>query len=182
MKFFTAFTAVITLISSVAAAPTISSDLETRANECPSVETIENWVRTHTRVGAKTVFYTGTTATNQNAKDYAATIGGEYWGSVYPTDQFLDWIEECGVGVEQNKLVPRMAQALAQATTGQAYVLFRRGEVLAPGSVWMQNEWPALQGRVPVTAVNALKVSETLANWTPDSHFKRDSGLDDTSD
>ncbi|KAB8293765.1 hypothetical protein EYC80_009250 [Monilinia laxa] len=179
MKFFTTFTAIITLISSVAAAPTISSGLEARAKEFPSVETIENWVKTNTRVGGKTVFYTGTTATNQNAKDYAATIGGEYWGSVYPTNQFLDWIEECGEGVEQNKLVPRMAQALAQATTGQAYILLRRGEVLTPG---MQTERPALQGRVPVTAVNVLKVSETLSNWTPNSHFKRDSAFDVASD
>ncbi|KAF7858935.1 hypothetical protein EAF04_008976 [Stromatinia cepivora] len=180
MKFFAAFLAGVTLISSITAAPTTSFGLEVRAKQCPSVDTIEKWVKENTKVGAKTVFYTGT-ATNQNAKDYAAKIGGEFWGSVYPTNQFLDWIDECGEGPEQDKLVPRMAQALAQATTGHAYVMLPRGQALAPGSVWMQNEWPALRGRVSVTAVNPLKVSETLANWTPNSHWKRDFGFEETS-
>ncbi|KAI9640593.1 hypothetical protein NHQ30_010892 [Ciborinia camelliae] len=180
MKFFTAFTAGITLIATVAAAPAISFDLEARGKQCPDVQTIENWIKHNSKVGAKTVFYTGT-ATNQNAKDYAAHIGGEYWGSVFPNTQFLDWIDECGVGPEQDKLVPRMAQALAQATTGHAYILLPRGSTLAPGSIWMQNEYPALQGRVPVTAVNPLDISQTLANWTPNSHWKRDLGLDEDS-
>ncbi|QSZ36172.1 hypothetical protein DSL72_007297 [Monilinia vaccinii-corymbosi] len=161
MKFFAIFAAAIAL-ASVTAAPTISSGLE--------------------EFGAKTVFYTGTTTTNQNAKDYAAAIDGKYCGFVYPTKQMLNWLEECGVSVEQNKLIPRMAQALAQATTGQAYLLLRRGEVLAPDSVWMQDEWPALQDRVPITAVNTLEASDTLANWTPNNHIEHNFEFDDGSD
>ncbi|KAJ8062757.1 hypothetical protein OCU04_008016 [Sclerotinia nivalis] len=150
------------------------------AKQCPSVDTIEKWVKKNTKVGAKTVFHNEMVIV-QNAKNYAAEVGGEFWGSVYSQSQFRHWIKECGEGDEQDKLLPRMHQALAQATTGQAYLMLAKGQAPAPGSYWMQHEWPALQGRVPVTAVNPSKVSETLANWTPDSNWNRDFEFDETA-
>ncbi|APA08461.1 hypothetical protein sscle_04g032310 [Sclerotinia sclerotiorum 1980 UF-70] len=70
---------------------------------------------------------------------YAAKIGREFCGSVYPANQLLDWIPECGEGHEQDKLVPRKTQA----AVGQAYLMLPNGQALAPDSVWTQNEWSA---------------------------------------
>jgi hypothetical protein len=94
MKFFSAFITGVALLSSVLALPTLStsnsSALEARA-QCPDVQTIVDWLKDNSKVGAKTVFYSAG-ATNQDAKTYAGHIGAEYYGSAFPNHQFRKWI------------------------------------------------------------------------------------------
>jgi len=142
MKFFTAFAAGLALISSALAAPSSSSSstsshghIEARAGECPSVETIQEWLRGNTGIGERSVFYTGS-ASNEQAKNYAAKVGGQYWGSLFPQDKFFDWIDECGTGPEQDKLVPRMAEAMAKESYGEAFVLLPKNEPVNTGKIW----------------------------------------------
>ena len=114
MKLLAIFATGITLISSISAAPaSLPSDLQVRGKECPSVKDIEDWIKAdRQQVGARTVFYTKPAETRE-AQIYAGTIGAEFWGSVFDDKkQLYTWFEECGVGDEQNKLFPRMSEAL----------------------------------------------------------------------
>ncbi|KAI0406622.1 hypothetical protein F4802DRAFT_556802 [Xylaria palmicola] len=179
MKFFTAVAAVLSLSTPLLAAsiPDVAGlksalgvrgvTLEARG-ECPSVQDIRDWLKG--KVGDKTVFYTQP-ASNQDAKNYAQQVGGNYWGSVYNQGIMLDWLQICGPGPEQDKLTPRMAEALALESTGEAFVMMQRGAPLPPNTIWLNNEYPNLAGRVKVTAVNNQNVNEKFENWTPGSNW-----------
>jgi hypothetical protein len=175
MKLSALFAAGIALFSYTTAAPAgPSSDLITpvpspkghpailtaRTGVCPSLSTIETYAKT--RVSTNTVFYTGS-ASAQQASNFAATLEpkGVTYSDAFPHEQFLAWIDECGVGPEQDKLVPRMSEALALATRGTAYVLLPAGQAIDPKKIWSTAEYPALQKNgVEVWAVNSKDVSQ----------------------
>lgn len=146
MKFFTLLsTALLALPSIITAAPTPD-------DTCPSVQTIQDWIKSNAAVGANTVFYTAG-AKQAQAATFAATLdGGQYWGKVFGV-KYLDWLDECGSGAAQDKLFPRMGEALAKQSTGEAYVLMSKGRPIA--DFWKNYEYPSLKDRVKVTAVNA---------------------------
>ncbi|KAI1498684.1 hypothetical protein F5X99DRAFT_411862 [Biscogniauxia marginata] len=145
MKFFAKFTVGLTLISSITAIPALAdtgllsrgglSGLQVRG-ECPSVETIQDWLRKNTKVGDKTVFYTNPVS-SQMALNYANAIGPE-----------------------QDKLTARMAQALAKESKGEAFIMMQKGKAIPPNYIWLKDEYPNLKGRVKVTAVNYLDVND----------------------
>ncbi|KAL7622190.1 hypothetical protein AAE478_007693 [Parahypoxylon ruwenzoriense] len=187
MKFFTTFATGLTFIASVTAAPTLSpedvelvpksdvNELQARAG-CPSVEDIQAWLRQNTQIGEKTVFYTGT-AGNRDAQNYANAIGGHFWGNIYSTGQQLDWLGECGPGPEQDKLIPRMAAAMAKEARGETFVMINKGDSVRSASIWMTAEYPNLKGRVKVTAVNPRNHNDKK-EWAPGTSWKRYLGLD----
>ncbi|KAF9775380.1 hypothetical protein IL306_006512 [Fusarium sp. DS 682] len=122
--------------------------------DCPSVDTIREWIQDNASVGDNTVFYTAG-AKQEQAKAFAEqkVDNGNYWGKVFGL-KYLDWIEECGEGPEQDKLFPRMGEALARESTNTAYVIMVKGSAIA--NFWKDNEYPYLsENGVKIIAVNA---------------------------
>ncbi|KAI1376640.1 hypothetical protein F4677DRAFT_84213 [Hypoxylon crocopeplum] len=159
MKFFVAFATGLSLIAHAQAA-------------CPTVDEIRAWLRTNVQNVDKTVFYTSPSSTSRDAQFYAQKIGGKYWGNVYPNEQYLDWLGECGVGSAQDDLAPRMSEALAAETSDSAYIMLKKGVAPQPNSIFMKYEYPKLAGRVPVYVVNPADLDETQP-WTPGTNWKR---------
>nr|RBQ84080.1 hypothetical protein FVER53263_13267 [Fusarium verticillioides] len=123
--------------------------------DCPSVDTIRQWIRDNANVGENTIFYTAG-AKQEQAKAFAEqkVTDGNYWGKVFDNNKYLDWIEECGEGPEQDKLFPRMGEALARESSGTAYVIMIKGNAIA--NFWKDNEYPYLdENGVKIIAVNA---------------------------
>ncbi|ENH71312.1 hypothetical protein FOC1_g10006169 [Fusarium oxysporum f. sp. cubense race 1] len=123
--------------------------------DCPSVDTIRQWIRDNASVGENTIFYTAG-AKQEQAKAFAEqkVTDGNYWGKVFDNNKYLDWIEECGEGPEQDKLFPRMGEALARESSGTAYVIMIKGNAIA--NFWKDNEYPYLdENGVKIIAVNA---------------------------
>ncbi|KAI0122300.1 hypothetical protein F4814DRAFT_205386 [Daldinia grandis] len=137
---------------------------------CPTVDQIRTWIRNQGITLDKTVFYTSPSSTNRDAMNYANRINGKFWGNVYPNDQYYEWLGDCGPGPAQDDLAPRMSEALARETTGEAYVLLKKGTTPRPQSVFMIYEYPNLN--VKVYAVNPEDPDETK-EWTPGTNWKR---------
>ncbi|KAF5661365.1 hypothetical protein FCIRC_11844 [Fusarium circinatum] len=138
--------------ATVLAAPT--STLHRR--DCPSVDTLRQWIRDNAKVGENTVFYTAK-ATQDQAKAFAEqkVTDGTYWGKVFADNKYLDWIVECGEGPEQDKLFPRMGEALARESSGTAYVIMVKGNKIE--EFWENHEYPYLkENKVKVIAVNSV--------------------------
>ena len=156
--------AILLVLPSIAAAAPATNTLHRR--DCPSVETIETWIKDnkHT-VGENTVFYTAGAGSEQ-AQRFANTLDeGNYWGSVWSRPNELpiwfEWLEQCGVGEPQNALYPLMGEALARRSSGTAYVLMVEGKDLR--AFWFDNEYPYLKDRVKVIAVNAEDLAARCA-------------------
>ncbi|KAH9866807.1 hypothetical protein J1614_008500 [Plenodomus biglobosus] len=137
--------------------------------DCPSVEAIQNWIQDNANVGENTVFYTAG-AKQEQAKAFSDTIDGQYWNKVFG-DQYLDWLEECGPGSEQDKLFPRMGEALAKESKTTAYVMMLKGRPIA--DFWRNYEYPSLKDNgVKIIAVNAEDFNDKK-DYVHDQPFKR---------
>ncbi|KAF5615413.1 hypothetical protein F52700_13383 [Fusarium sp. NRRL 52700] len=142
--------------TTVLAAPTNTL----RRRDCPSVDTIREWIRNNAKVGENTIFYTAE-ATQNHAKAFAEqkVTDGNYWGKVFADNKHLDWLDECGAGPEQDKLFPRMGEALARDSSGTAYVIMVKGNEIK--DFWKDNEYPYLKkNKVKVIAVNAANFDD----------------------
>ncbi|KAF4499314.1 hypothetical protein FAGAP_4519 [Fusarium agapanthi] len=123
--------------------------------DCPSVDFIRQWIRDNAKVGEDTIFYTAE-ATQDQAKAFSEqkVTDGNYWGKVFANNKYLDWIVECGEGAEQDKLFPRMGEALARESSGTAYVIIVKGNEIK--DFWKSNEYPYLkENDVKIIAVNS---------------------------
>ncbi|KAF4454075.1 hypothetical protein F53441_3360 [Fusarium austroafricanum] len=128
--------------------------------DCPNVRTIRDWIVDNASVGENTIFYTAG-AKQEQAKAFAdqKVNNGNYWGKVFG-DKWLDWLSECGPGSEQDKLFPRMGEALARESKGTAYVIMVKGNAIA--DFWKNNEFPYLnENGVKIIAVNAADFDDT---------------------
>ncbi|KAG6981730.1 hypothetical protein FocnCong_v009489 [Fusarium oxysporum f. sp. conglutinans] len=140
--------------------------------DCPSVDTIRQWIRDNASVGENTIFYTAG-AKQEQAKAFAeqksqtVTTGAKS----LTTTSTLDWIEECGEGPEQDKAVPPNGrEALARESSGTAYVIMIKGNAIA--NFWKDNEYPYLdENGVKIIAVNAENFDDQK-DYTG-QHFKR---------
>lgn len=173
MKVSGLFSATILLVlPSIASAAPATVTLYRR--DCPTVETIEDWIKDNRpSVGENTIFYTAG-AKQVQAENFAATLDeANYWGKVWQRSGQLpiwdEWLDECGAGPEQDKLFPRMGEALARRSSGTAYVIMVQGQAIQ--QFWLNNEYPYLKDRVRVIAVNADDFEDTKEyNESP---FKR---------
>ncbi|KAF9874448.1 hypothetical protein CkaCkLH20_08011 [Colletotrichum karsti] len=165
MRFSSIIATAICLVSPILAAP--AGELHRR--DCPSVDSIRDWIKDNAKVGTNTVFYTAG-AKQAQAEAFAATLdgGGQYWNKVFG-DQYLDWLDECGPGAEQDKLFPRMGEALAKESSGTAYVMMVKGKPIA--DFWKNYEYPNL-GNAKIIAVNADDFNDKK-DYVHDQPFKR---------
>ncbi|KAJ6781259.1 hypothetical protein PWT90_10244 [Aphanocladium album] len=152
MKFLSIFSAALVALPSIITAAPAPALNTLHRRDCPSVETIQNWIKENAQVGENTVFYTAGAKQDQ-AIAFANTLdNGQYWNKVFGV-KYLDWLSECGAGAEQDKLFPRMGEALAKQSTGTAYVMMVKGRPIA--DFWKNYEYPSLKDNgVKVTAVN----------------------------
>ena len=151
MRFSSIISTAIFLVSpSIILAAPAGHKLQRR--DCPSVETIQTWIQDNASVGENSVFYTAG-AKQEQAKAFSDTINGQYWNKVFG-NKWLDWLDECGAGAEQDKLFPRMGEALAKESKTTAYVMMLKGN--PPADFWKNYEYPSLNANgVKITAVNA---------------------------
>lgn len=168
MKFSNIISTAIFLVSpSIILAAPAGHKLHRR--DCPSVETIQQWIQDNASVGENTIFYTAG-AKQEQAKAFADTVAGQYWGKVFG-DQYLDWLGECGAGAEQDKLFPRMGEALAKESKTTAYVMMLKGKPIA--DFWKNYEYPTLnENGVKIIAVNTEDFNDKK-DYVHDQPFKR---------
>jgi len=144
------------------------------ARACPTVTDLVPHLQAR-GLGGNTVFYTKP-MTNQQAQAFAATLHppGQGFFSLVSFDDRMAWIDQCnepGPGQnkegEQNKLTPRISQALAQGATGTAYILISAGaDINAPGSIWGNVEFPTLQRNPAITEVIRVDAADPQSKTT----------------
>ena len=158
------------------------SDLQTAerkifARACPAVNDLVPQLKAKGLAG-NTIFYTKPVPARQ-ASGFAGSLHpiGQGFFSLVSSNQQLDWIDQCNVvgagqnaPAEQNKLVPRISQALAQGATGTAYILISAGaDINAPGTIWGTIEFPTLQRNSAITQVIRVDPENTNSQsvvWT----------------
>lgn len=142
--------------------------LVSSAFACPTTGDIQKWLQDNRQVGDNTVFYNGKGLVHA-AERLAEAVGGAYWGTAYPDvdneAQYLKFMDQgCTTPAQQNSVIPNMSEALAEETTGTAYVLLIPGSAIAPESIWVKKEYPALQRNgVTVIAVNGNDITDQKA-------------------
>jgi len=126
------------------------------APQCPTVNAIAAWLGQNSQIGNNTVFWSSP-STKPQAKTFKETIGGQYWGSVYPDSQFNQWAKDCGPNpIEQEKLELHMSAALGKMSTDTAYIMIAGGVQPKPTSIFMKYEYTGLvQNKAVVWAVDA---------------------------
>ena len=146
---------------------------------CPSTDEILPVLRSK-GLGGSTVFYTRPTPSHQ-AANFAnfLTPRGQCFASLVTETQQYNWLDQCKVDLkpgqtqqnQENLLARMISQALAEGSTGTAYILISPGaDIYQPGSIWADVEFPALRRNPAITRivrVNPDNVEEQSVAWTP---------------
>ncbi|KAJ4470238.1 hypothetical protein J3R30DRAFT_3241035, partial [Lentinula aciculospora] len=115
-------------------------------NQCPETETIVEYLKENTNIGPNTVFYTSPiSAAQAGAIAKQLTPPGNFYSNLITSEMQLQWLEECGPGPEQDKLVPRISEAIALASSDIAYLVIEEGTEPKDTSIWVKYEFPALK-------------------------------------
>ena len=147
-----------------------AGDLQARA--CPSAGELARQF-TNQGVGENTVFWTGPKKVNRiQAFSSSLTPKGKWYDDVINDKVMQDLKNLCGSDRdEQWKIVQRISEGLAIASSDTAYVLIAKGEDPKQGdSVWKRVEFPALMRNTlikKIVRVDPADISSTSVIWTP---------------
>jgi len=145
-RFFITFFLAITFLGTLSSASPVGGIEYARAPDaCPSTAEIATYLKQHTKVGDNTVFYSAPVPSRQ-ASDFAKTKHGHSYPDLINNEILFHFLDLCGhTPAEQDKLIPRISEAIAEASTGTAYVLISGKQPPKEGSIWVKVEFPALK-------------------------------------
>lgn len=127
--------------------------------DCPSQETIDDYIINYGGVGPSTVFYTATDGEDDEldkVQKFAGDVGGKWFESAVSEDQRERWEEECSdEDLLANVVAKRISIAIAKLATGTTYVLLGKNDISSE-STWVKDEYPILKDKsgVNIVAVN----------------------------